>query len=126
MRREPPKRFLATTSPEPCRHRRLGAVGQQGAPAVERVAAVGADDLDTAAREGVGGDAVVHVAGSDRRHRDLLGRTGLLCRVQQAGQELGSWSAPYRAAWPTGCGRSSAASPGRPGTTSWCWLLEPC
>src|SRR5687768_10566424 len=111
---------LATTSPEPCRPRRLGAGGQQGAPAVERVAAVGADNLDTAAREGVGRDAVAQGVGSDRRHRDLLCRTGLLCRVQQAGQELGSWSAPYRAPWLIGCLPSSAASPDRPGSMSWC------
>jgi hypothetical protein len=61
-----------------------------GAPAVERVAAVGADDLDTAAREGIGDDAVTHVVGSGRHHRDLLCQTGFLCRVQQAEQDLGS------------------------------------
>src|SRR5918995_1206799 len=49
-----------------------------GAPAVERVAAAGADDLDPAARKGIGHDAIVHLVGSDRRHRDLLCRTGLL------------------------------------------------
>src|SRR4051812_44709585 len=57
--------------------------GTVGAPAVERVAAAGAHDLDTAAREGVGRDAVAHLVGSDRRHRDLLCRTGLLCRSKK-------------------------------------------
>src|SRR5918995_1742733 len=74
------------------------------APAVERVAAVGADDLDTAGREGIGRDTVTHVVVSGRHRRDLLCRAGLLCRVQQAEQDLGSWLAAYRAAWPTGCG----------------------
>jgi hypothetical protein len=76
-----------------------------GPPAIRCITAVGAHDPDAAAREGVGGDAVVQFVGPDCP-RDLLRRPGLPCRVQQAGRRLGSWHPRFPGPWPTGCGRS--------------------
>ena len=69
----------ATTAPEPRRPRRLAAGGQRGhwCAGCRACSRGWAGNLDTAAREGVGRDAVACHVGSGRHHRDLLCQAGL-------------------------------------------------